>query len=311
VGHNKTLWIVGDSVSRQFFGALSCILERGTGLPPRLLEAPRDRASIPAVLLDKKGYVHRLNQETGDHLKSFFAKPQCILVPSATHPNGHCTVCYVSSMVALEGLSILTRIGTDPAERIVINWGLHQARHKAVPHLDAVLAGYREFCRKRDGRCARLVWRETSAQHFAGSAGGMYSKGAHQPCVAHNVSDYSHNNKLNLEVEDTLAAYPEVLKLPVWKLTADRFDAHPAVPGKGDCTHWCAHHPPESLGRGFAWLRESSVGDLIREPGRRTQVSPGGARGVGPRVVRAAQGAASRERGHRPGARALANLGSV
>jgi hypothetical protein len=59
------------------------------------------------------------------------------------------------------------------------------------------------------------------------------------------VSDYRNNNKLNLEVNDTLAAYPEVLKLPVWKLTADRFDAHPGAtpnrgPGKVDCTHWCA-----------------------------------------------------------------------
>jgi hypothetical protein len=294
VGHNKTLWIVGDSVSRQFFAALSCLLERATGLPPRLLEAPRDRASIPAVLLDKKGYVHKLSKP-GINV-NLFDVPQCILVPTATHPDGHCTVCYVWSTYSFEGLPILQRIGVDRTETVVLNWGLHTkyTKHPARD-LEALLSGWRKFCRTRDGRCARLVWRETSAQHF-GTAGGLYSKGAHQPCVAHNVSDYSHNNKLNLEVEDTLAAYPEVLKLPVWKLTADRFDAHPAHARYRDCTHWCAHHPPESLGRGFAWLRESSVGDLIREPGRRTQVSPGGARGVGSRVVRAAQGAASRER---------------
>jgi hypothetical protein len=256
VGPGKTLWVVGDSVSRQFFAALSCLLERATGLPPRLLEAPRDRVSIPQVLLDKKGYVHKLASSTGDRLK-LFDVPRCILVPTATHPDGHCTVCYVSSMISVEGLPILQRIGGDRTETVVVNWGLHGKRGMVVPHLEALLSGWRKFCRTRDGRCARLVWRETSAQHFATSAGGLYSQGASQPCVAHNGSDYSHNNKLNLAMNDTLAAYPEVLKLPVWRLTADRWDAHPAVPGKGDCTHWCAHHPLRE-----SWLRESWVREI-------------------------------------------------
>jgi hypothetical protein len=248
VGHNKTLWIVGDSTSRQFFTALSCLLERATGLPPRLLEAPRDRASIPRVLLDDKGYVQKLASQSGalraglgNHLK-LFAIPQCILVPTAA--DGHCTVCYVASIMAVEGLPILQRIGVDRTETVVMNWGLHGGQEKnPASVLEALLSGWREFCRTRGGQCARLVWRETSAQHFSGSAGGLYSRTASKPCVAHNVSDYRNNNKLNLEVDDTLAAYPEVLKLPVWKLTADRFDGHPGatpLPGKGDCTHWCA-----------------------------------------------------------------------
>jgi hypothetical protein len=240
VGRNKTLWVVGDSVSRQFFAALSCLLERATGLPPRLLEAPRDRSSIPQVLQDDKGYVHKLSRFGGG--VTLFAIPQCILVPTA---DGHCTVCYVWSMKTVEGLSILQRIGVDRTETVVMNWGLHiWASKNPARDLEALLSGWREFCRTRDGRCARLVWRETSAQHFSGSAGGLYSQTASTPCVAHTVSDYRNNNKLNLEVNDTLAAYPEVLKLPVWKLTADRFDAHPgATPNqkhKSDCTHWCA-----------------------------------------------------------------------
>jgi hypothetical protein len=245
VGHNKTLWIVGDSTSRQFFVALSCLLERATGLPPRLLAAPRDRASIPRVLQDNKGHVQKLARQTDAIRLKLFGIPQCILVPTAARPDGHCTVCYVSNWMAGEGLPILQRIGVDRTETVVVNWGLHRFPASV---LEALLSGWREFCRTRGGQCARLVWRETSAQHFSGSAGGLYSRTASTPCVAHNVSDYRNNNKLNLEVDDTLAAYPEVLKLPVWKLTADRFDAHPGAtltlftpkPGKGDCTHWCA-----------------------------------------------------------------------
>ena len=243
MGHNKTLWIVGDSTSRQFFAALSCLLERATGLPPRLLAAPRDRASIPRVLQDNKGHVQKLARQTDAIRLKLFGIPQCILVPTAA--DGHCTVCYVASIMAVEGLPILQRIGVDRTETVVMNWGLHGGQEKnPASVLEALLSGWREFCRTRGGQCARLVWRETSAQHFSGSAGGLYSRTASKPCVAHNVSDYRNNNKLNLEVDDTLAAYPEVLKLPVWKLTADRFDAHPgATPNqkhKSDCTHWCA-----------------------------------------------------------------------
>jgi hypothetical protein len=103
------------------------LLERATGLPPRLLEAPRDRASIPAVLQDHKGYVHKLATSTGDRLK-LFVFPQCILVPTAARPDGHCTVCYVQTWKVNEGLSILQRIGVDHTETVVMNCGLHTDR---------------------------------------------------------------------------------------------------------------------------------------------------------------------------------------
>jgi hypothetical protein len=60
-----------------------------------------------------------------------------------------------------------------------------------------------------------------------------------KPCEPHHVADRTIANGANLALNDTLRSFPWVLKLPVWEISAPRFDAHPRY----ECTHWCQPGP--------------------------------------------------------------------
>ena len=97
------------------------------------------------------------------------------------------------------------------------------------------------------GGAARLVWREVSPQHFAHHRGGLFpgkdvwaaDHDKHEPCVAHAANDTAVANLANLALSSTLRKYPWVQQLPIWELSAQRPDAHPAY----ECTHWCQPGP--------------------------------------------------------------------
>jgi hypothetical protein len=100
--------------------------------------------------------------------------------------------------------------------------------------LDQLLGQWEGFCAERNGQCARLIWRETTPQHFRG---GFYhgNQDLKHECVALGSSDFETGNAYNLATAPMLRKYPRVLRLPAWRMLSHRPDAHM----RKECTHWC------------------------------------------------------------------------
>ena len=90
-----------------------------------------------------------------------------------------------------------------------------------------------------------VLWREVTAQHFAG-VGGHYTQSSSKDnynyksdvpgCFSnHSKMEMQHHQKWNAYAEPLLTA-ARMPVVRVWESTAMAWDAHV---GYGDCTHWC------------------------------------------------------------------------
>jgi hypothetical protein len=120
---------------------------------------------------------------------------------------------------------------TKKTEWVVMNLGLHS--HAISPEsMTQLFSARRRYCTARDWQCSKLVWRETSPQHFAHSPGGLHRSrpsgsadvdqqnapmvfAGDSLCEPHKPEDYDKANHYNLELEKTLLEFPEVFRVRV------------------------------------------------------------------------------------------------
>lgn len=120
---------------------------------------------------------------------------------------------------------------TKQTDWVVMNLGMHS--HAISPEsMTQLFSARRRYCTARNWQCSKLVWRETSPQHFAHSPGGLHvSSGSGSAdvdqqnapmvfvgdslCEPHKPEDYDKANHYNLELEKTLMEFPEVFRVRI------------------------------------------------------------------------------------------------
>ena len=125
---------------------------------------------------------------------------------------------------------------TNHQETLVINYGLHR-QTTDYQDIHRTLQRWQAY-RPPTGRKLRLVWRETSPQHFQGKS-GLFHGIKTPPCVA--IDDMRAAWEPYKNMTDILSEFPEIHLLPIWSLTALRFDAH----SEKECSHWCLPGVPD------------------------------------------------------------------
>mmetsp|Transcript_3922 Transcript_3922/g.7631 ORF Transcript_3922/g.7631 Transcript_3922/m.7631 type:complete len:433 (-) Transcript_3922:30-1328(-) len=266
---NKTLWLHGDSVQTQLCDAALCSLLRADALPWPALHRPQ---WLQALELES-GLSMRLTQRM---------------------PNGAALLCSAFGPHKTEQVdAVLPHV-----DAVVMNHGLH---YHSVAAVGAMLrAALAQLGAWRAGGAGRLaLWRETSAQHFAG---GAYSAGAARPppgtpcaCVR-APSDASGSSDLNVvsaRLEREIAPAHGVVLVPFSNLTRARHDMHRAhfcsyhgqrrVGICCDCTHFC-YSPlfwDAAFGGLLLALRQALLQDL-RQARQGVHGAPRGLRAVAP-----------------------------
>lgn len=242
---NRTMLIAGDSVSNLDFRGLLCALHR-----EELFDPERTRRGVA-----------RWRAFSNEHELS------CCRQVAGTVLGG--TVVFVGVYRYEPGVvSLLLR----SADVLLLNYGLHY-RHTsfsgyvaALRSLFEQIVAHQAAERRRlgsGGAGTRVLFRETSAQHFKGT--GSYTAGAERigsggcACAAHTGAVASENHvamenaaAAQLAANVTGGAVPIV---PFYKLTAPRYDMHNRDDSCGggasrrgaprrqagccDCTHFC------------------------------------------------------------------------
>ena len=227
---NRTVWVHGDSIQMQLFSAALC----------SLLRAGKLRSPVYAR---RPKWVEDLSRASGLNLFYTEAINGARLLGSGLGP------------FEPRGVGLVL----DHVDVALFNFGLH---YHAKPELRGVLqsafdllAAWRAHAPHR--RLA--LWREASAQHFAG---GAYSRGAELPkagtacrCyplghsatllpstpahVAAALQDEANLNVYSSLVERELSARLDVPLVPFFNLTAPRHDMHRA--------HLCSYHQAHNL----------------------------------------------------------------
>jgi len=233
---NRTMLVAGDSMSGLDFRGLACSIQR---------EGLEDVALSKALLPKWRAWGKARGLSCGQML--------------GTVRQGSIVLVAVYRYAPAE-LAALMR----DADVLLLNYGLHypaahHEAHTAALEYEArigeafahVMAHAREApASGPSGRGVRVLFRETSAQHFAGS--GSYTEGADRlvqgrcSCTKHSL-DTSQNNLVAREnsIVHALArritggAVPVV---PFYNLTEPRYDMHNMAavrPSICDCTHMC------------------------------------------------------------------------
>jgi len=208
IGHGATLWFLGDSVTGQMSRSLVCTMRAG-GFTIEEIETVKTMS--------------------------------CIIM---THPQSSrsARVCFKRQARAgapaklFESLLLINANAhtTDHQETLVLNFGLHTSRYLDIQH---ALERWERY-RPPTGRKLRLVWRDTSPQHFP-EKGGLFNRAVTLPCAP--IDDMRAAFEPYKDVTRMLSKFPFVHRLPIWSLTASRFDAH----NLQECTHWCLPGVPD------------------------------------------------------------------
>ncbi|KAL1515228.1 hypothetical protein AB1Y20_001863 [Prymnesium parvum] len=264
---NRTVWLHGDSVQLQLCDAAICSLFR--------------RAVARAPLL---------TAATSPLLAELAAASGLNFVGLAL-PNGAALLC--------SGVGLFAPLAVAPVLRRVdvalLNFGLHYHSEESLREMQR--SAFRTLERWRDALPARrlALWRETSAQHFAG---GAYSSAARRraspgaPCACEPLVDAAGGGALapsrsrfapferhvaNLNVaavrhERSLSRRRAIGLVPFFNLTAPRYDMHRGVfcsySGQKkvgsccDCTHFC--YTPAFWDAVFDGMRAAVLREMAR-----------------------------------------------
>ena len=230
---NRTVWVHGDSIQMQLFSAALCSLLRDGKLRTPVYHHVRPR------------WVDALSRESGLNLFYTEAINGARLLGSGLGP-------FEPRGVELVLASV------DVA---LLNFGLHYHEKRELQRVLGAAFALLDDWRGRAPAARRLaLWREASAQHFAG---GAYSKGAElpppgTPCRCYPLSHpelltaatpghaaAAMRDEANLNVfagllEQQLAAQRRIPLVPFFNLTAPRHDMHRA--------HLCSYHDQRRVG---------------------------------------------------------------
>jgi hypothetical protein len=239
IGHGATLWFIGDSVTEQMTSSLVCTM----------------RAGGFTVVMDNFGKTLRAGGFK--IVKSMY----CIIM---THPqsNRSARVCmtYADATAKLFEFLLLINANahhTDHQETLVLNFGLHhdQTDNHEIYHALERWQAYHPPTRRK----LQLVWRDTSPQHFP-EKGGLFNRTVTLPCMP--IDDMRAAFTPYNDITRMLSKFPEVHRLPIWSVTAPRFDAH----NPHECTHWCLPGVPDVWVRLlYALLKAQTTSSPVRQ----------------------------------------------
>ena len=230
-----TVFFLGDSVSLQHFRALSC-------------ELGIDR-EVPVTAL-------------GPSFRHFRLNATCAIRRDASMPGGTCHITAgmgVSDVPTAEACSTLASSGVlTPADIVVANEGLwHRALSSASAERTelarvSMFASNDSCVHSLRKASVPLLWRETSAQHFARSPTGQYNalcKAAKTRSACGGCGPIQNSSSLEVLNAAVSARMRElgVAVLPFFAPTVPRWNAHLAHRRSSvsealqplDCTHWC------------------------------------------------------------------------
>ena len=228
IGHGATLWFIGDSITGQMIRSLVCTMRAG------------------GFTLDEKKRVRKV---------------YCIIM---THRQSHrsARVCMMHANTSAELFETLLLTDanahkTHHQETLVLNFGLHheQTDYHEIYHALERWQAYRPPTRRK----LQLVWRDTSAQHFP-EKGGLFNRTVTLPCMP--IDDMRAAFTPYNDITRMLSKFPEVHRLPIWSVTAPRFDAH----NPRECTHWCLPGVPDVWVRLlYALLKAQTTSSPVRQ----------------------------------------------
>jgi hypothetical protein len=232
IGLGATLWFLGDSVTVQMFMALVCALQAGGATLDPIFRDYRGKSHIPKKHIPKQHVPPERPCPTCPY--------ECVPVH---HVDGRISVriCVLKTYYTETMYDDLVYLNsnahqTNHQETLVVNYGLHHET-TLYEEIHSTLQRWQVY-RPPTGRKLRLVWRDTSPQHFAQKPDGGFHGVKHGPCVA--IGDMRAAWEPYQNMTAILSEFPEIHRLPIWSITAPRFDAHGF-----ECTHWCLPGVPD------------------------------------------------------------------
>lgn len=217
---NNTLLFIGDSVSIEHYLATLCRLR---SLRKEMLWNMVSWDPEPVVFNSGRIWIHCMRNFQPLHPAVCFTHP----LHGRNYDPLDLSNNWNKSLVVLAQALQLVSNGTRVT--IVANLGLHYRNpHMLTDVTETMLAALQHV----PVPPSAVIWRETSAQHFAGN-GGVYS-GPHSfsnGCTPHgNPKDFFNN------ITNSIAKAHGLPIIQTWESSGYRWDAHP---GRGDCSHWC------------------------------------------------------------------------
>ena len=301
----RRIFFVGDSISRQHMGAFACHLlhSMGWGRSSVRFEPPAMPSWFREVTLVRSSVNHL----------SVYCRPTCVRIhvpgaPALQHGGGKANLqsglqlCFVAAgmhyascafSLARQVRQLVTRNVSAAGDVFIVNDGLHAIADlpaisdgdnpsRAAPRLQAFLRDVSEGGLAALLRRHHVLWRETSPQHFGGSASGAFNRTdrLRRENYSHIDATWTCEPLLSprrTDPQELLRALEAagVGVLRVWNLTASQWDmhldVHRRVPGlllgspragePLDCTHFC-----EPSGVLEAWS-DATLGALARLAG--------------------------------------------
>jgi len=201
---NRTLILWGDSLTEQLSGSLLCLLS------------------------DKNTWDER---ERNTHLALLRKRQYCFLV------SNNIKICYVYSSNPKKHLEQILELQNKEA-LVVANFGLHYNINKTQKDELALKGDIEEFITELSKFTSKLIWRETSAQHFPTEDGSFSShvkknSGKASKCVPVRKQTRGWRNDITTPLMQN--ATPYVLRIGAFSSSIP-----PSLHrSEKDCTHFC------------------------------------------------------------------------
>jgi hypothetical protein len=217
---NRTVWVIGDSMSMQTAFVLHRIAsaELSSGNTSRWAK-PAWARFVPSTQRDRRN--HRVSA--------------CVDMGS-----GGSTLCYVAAgtagAVSVAGaLQILTEHEAARVDDLaLLNSGsLQMSQADGDAYHRRMVKDLKRTASHPDS--PRVIWREAFAQHFLTAHGVFVRRAGSNPSVKCTGAP-SEQPLILAEVARELGAHPRITVLPTWHLTQHLAAAHR---GRGDCNHYC------------------------------------------------------------------------
>ncbi|KAL4433808.1 hypothetical protein ABPG75_000249 [Micractinium tetrahymenae] len=235
----RTLWLLGDSMMLDFYKASQCFLfEFWPSLQQR-------NASTDAAL----------QEEASKLLLS-----TCVDLLEGTH------ICYLrgdrGEDIVQRLLPLLPRLGASPSDLLVVNFGLH---HGTTDDYGAALQAFASHVHARRGQLPRVLWQQTSQQHFKTPQGSGEYPGGRPPFECARIANLTVVRDGLVELEpgradtfgllaggwrnaaaDAAVGAAGIPVIPTYNETLWMADMHRWNKDGLECTHFCHPSAPQT-----------------------------------------------------------------
>jgi len=239
----RTLWIIGDSVSKQMFDIIvHCMLARyaDPAVSVRVVDEPNEEHDV-SVTAQSMQEVHRMPQGTR-------CRPNC---GSFFRPGDDSVrICWLwgNKHIVHEGNAQCFRSMRE-SDVVLANLGLwYPTTPEGIQAYTGAVQEFADFfARSTPSMKPLLIWRETSEQHFPGKDGSFASMSKNvMGCTdAYKSKSEARANNVRNNVALPILGGAGISVLAVNHLTSVGWpQLHPAEQRRGsrkDCTHYCLY----------------------------------------------------------------------